>query len=87
MPSASKPGSAAGGAGGLHRLGCGGATALIKPKIIVCLGRVAACRLISPEFKVTREHGQFIEKNGVWMMGTLHPAAVLRVPRQKTGMV
>lgn len=58
-------------------------TALIKPKIIVCLGRVAACRLISPEFKVTREHGQFIEKNGVWMMGTLHPAAVLRVPAKK----
>ena len=58
-------------------------TALIKPNIIVCLGRVAACRLISPEFKVTREHGQFIEKNGVWMMGTLHPAAVLRVPAKK----
>lgn len=58
-------------------------TALIKPKIIVCLGRVAACRLISPDFKVTREHGQFVEKNGVWMMGTLHPAAVLRVPTKK----
>ena len=56
---------------------------LIRPKVIVCLGRVAACRLISPEFKVTREHGQFIEKNGVWMMGTLHPAAVLRVPAKK----
>ena len=57
--------------------------ALIRPKIIVCLGRVAACRLISPDFKVTREHGQFVEKNGVWMMGTYHPASLLRNPQQK----
>lgn len=58
-------------------------TALLKPKIIVCLGRIAACRLMSPDFKVTRQHGQFTEKNGVWMMGTFHPAALLRNPQQK----
>ena len=58
-------------------------TALLRPKIIVCLGRVAACRLIDADFKVTRQHGQFTEKNGVWMMGTLHPAAILRNPAQK----
>lgn len=58
-------------------------TALLRPRIIVCLGRVAACRLIDPDFKVTRQHGQFIQKNGVWMMGTLHPAAILRNPAQK----
>ncbi len=57
--------------------------ALIRPKIVVCLGRVAACRLISPDFKVTRQHGQFFEKGGVLMMGTLHPAALLRYPAQK----
>jgi len=56
---------------------------LLHPKIIVCLGRVAACRLIDPDFKVTREHGQFTQKGGIWMMGTLHPAAVLRDPRKK----
>lgn len=56
---------------------------LIRPAIIVCLGRIAAMRLISPDFKVTRQHGQFFEKNGVWMMGTLHPAALLRNPAQK----
>ena len=56
---------------------------LIRPRIIVCLGRVAACRIISPDFKVTRQHGEFFEKNGVWMMGTLHPAALLRNPSQK----
>lgn len=58
-------------------------TALLRPKIIVCLGRVAACRLMDPDFKVTRQHGQFMLKNGVWMMGTLHPAAILRNPAQK----
>ncbi len=58
-------------------------TALLRPKIVVCLGRVAACRIMDPEFKVTRQHGQFVQKNGVWMMGTLHPAAILRNPAQK----
>ena len=57
--------------------------ALIKPKIIVCLGRIAAMKLISPDFKVTKEHGIFFEKNGVLMMGTFHPAAILRNPLQK----
>ena len=57
--------------------------ALIRPKIIVCLGRVAACQIINKDFKVTREHGQFFERNGVLLMGTLHPAAVLRDPRKK----
>ena len=56
---------------------------LIRPKIIVCLGRISAQRLIDPAFRVTKQHGEFIEKNGVWMMGTFHPAALLRNPRQK----
>ena len=58
-------------------------TRLLKPKIIVCLGRISATRLISPDFKVTKQHGQFIEKNGTLMMGTFHPAALLRNPTQK----
>ena len=57
--------------------------AIIRPKIIVCLGRIAACRIISPDFKVTKQHGQWIERNGVYMMGTYHPASLLRNPRQK----
>lgn len=57
--------------------------ALIRPKIIVCMGRVAAISLIDPNFKVTQQHGQFIEKNGVLMMGTYHPAALLRSPSNK----
>ncbi len=56
---------------------------LIRPKIIVCMGRVAACALIDPQFKVTMMHGQFIEKKGILMMGTFHPAALLRNPNNK----
>ncbi len=57
--------------------------AQIQPKIIVCLGRVAAFRMISPDFKVTRQHGQFFEKDGILYMGMFHPAAILRNPNQK----
>lgn len=57
--------------------------ALLRPRIIVCLGRISAIRLISPNFKVTKEHGVWFEKNGVLMMGTFHPAALLRTPANK----
>ena len=56
---------------------------LLRPKIIVCLGRISAQRLIDKNFRVTKQHGQFMEKNGVWMMGTYHPASLLRNPQQK----
>lgn len=52
--------------------------ALIKPKIIVCLGRIAAKRLIDPDYRITRQHGQWIERNGVWMTAIYHPSALLR---------
>jgi len=58
-------------------------TRLIRPKIIVCLGRISAQRLISKDFKVTQQHGQFIEKGGILFMGTFHPAALLRNPNHK----
>lgn len=51
---------------------------LIRPKIIVCLGRVAAKRLINPEFRITREHGAWTLKNGIWMSAIYHPSALLR---------
>ena len=57
--------------------------ALLKPKIIVCLGRIAAMTLINEDFKITREHGQWIEKAGVWMMAMYHPSALLRDPRKR----
>lgn len=57
--------------------------ALLKPKIIVCLGRIAAMKLIKEDFKITREHGQWIEKARVWMMAMYHPSALLRDPRKR----
>ena len=57
--------------------------ALLQPKIIVCLGRIAAMRLIREDFKITKEHGQWFEKAGVQMMAIYHPAALLRDPRKR----
>ena len=52
--------------------------ALIKPKIIVCLGRIAAKKLIDPDFRITRQHGQWFKRGEFWMMATFHPSALLR---------
>ena len=52
-------------------------------KIVVCLGRIAAQRMIRADFSVTKEHGTFIEKGGIWFMGTFHPAALLRQKQNK----
>ena len=51
---------------------------LIQPKAIVCLGRIAAMRLIRPDYRITKEHGQWVEKNGIWMTAIYHPSALLR---------
>lgn len=51
---------------------------LIEPKIIVCLGRISAKALIREDFKITREHGSWIEKDGIWMTAIYHPSALLR---------
>ena len=56
---------------------------ILRPKIVVCLGRVAAQRLIREDFSVTKEHGRFYTKNGTLFMGTFHPAALLRQPQYK----
>ena len=51
---------------------------LIRPKIIVCLGRIAATKIIREDFRISREHGTWVEKNGVWMTAIYHPSALLR---------
>lgn len=56
---------------------------LIDPEFIVCLGRISACRLIDPDFRVTKQHGQWISKGKIKFMGTFHPSALLRNPTQK----
>lgn len=59
--------------------------ALINPKIIVCLGRIAAMAMIKEDFRITREHGQWYERDGRRLIATYHPSALLRDPGQKAG--
>ena len=51
---------------------------LVKPKVIVCLGRIAAKRLIDQDYRITRQHGQWVNRNGIWMTAIYHPSALLR---------
>ncbi len=51
---------------------------LLRPRIIVCLGRIAAKRLIDEDFRITREHGTWREKDGIWFTAMYHPSALLR---------
>lgn len=55
-------------------------TFLLKPRIIVCLGRIAAQRIISPDFKITRQHGTWTYRKDCSLTATYHPSAILRDP-------
>lgn len=55
----------------------------IAPKIIVCLGRIAATAFIGDDFKISRGHGKWYEWNGIKTMALYHPAALLRDPNRK----
>lgn len=55
-------------------------TLLLKPKMIVCLGRIAAQRIISPDYRITREHGTFLFRKDTWLTAVYHPSAMLRDP-------
>ena len=52
--------------------------ALVRPKIIVCLGRIAAKRMIDEAYRITRQHGTWVQKDGIWMTAIYHPSALLR---------
>lgn len=57
--------------------------ALIKPKIIVCLGAIALRYVMDRDGKITRDRGKWIERKGYNMMATFHPSAVLRDESKK----
>ncbi len=57
--------------------------ALVRPKILVSLGRVAAMRLIDPKFRITKEHGVWFDVDGMRMMAMYHPSALLRDPGKR----
>lgn len=59
----------------------------VSPKVIVCLGRIAAMRLISPEFKITRDHGKWYERGAFSMCAVYHPSALLRDESKKEDML
>ena len=56
---------------------------LVKTKIIVCLGIIAATAIIDKDFKITRQHGQWTERKGYWFIATYHPSALLRDESKK----
>ncbi len=59
--------------------------ALVKPKVIVCLGATAAQALLGPKFRVFKQRGQFIESTlSPYIMATVHPSAILRAPDDET---
>ncbi len=60
---------------------------IIRPKIIVCLGRIAAMRLISPDFRITREHGIWYKKGNFDMCAVYHPSALLRDASKREDML
>lgn len=57
--------------------------AILQPKIIVCLGRIAAMRMIRPDFRITSDHGTWTERNGVHYTALFHPSALLRDPYKR----
>lgn len=56
---------------------------LIRPKLIVCLGRIAAMQYIREDFRITKEHGQWVEIDGTKRMAMYHPSALLRDPEKR----
>lgn len=57
--------------------------ALIRPKIIVCLGATSAKYIYDPQVRITQDRGTCREHKGIWIIPTYHPAALLREPARK----
>lgn len=55
--------------------------AVIKPKIVVLLGSVAAVAVLREKISVSQEHGRVIRREGLIYFLTYHPAAALYNPR------
>jgi DNA polymerase len=59
--------------------------ALVKPNVIVALGATAAQALLGPNFRVTKQRGEFIESTlAPYVMATVHPSSILRAPDDET---
>ncbi|MGH2695214.1 MAG: UdgX family uracil-DNA binding protein [Actinomycetota bacterium] len=53
----------------------------VRPKLVVCLGATAAQAVIGRDFRVSRQRGEFVEKENMPLLSaTVHPSSVLRAP-------
>jgi DNA polymerase len=58
---------------------------VVKPAILVALGATAAQSLIGPQFRVTKQRGEFLESTlAPYVMATVHPSSILRAPDDET---
>ena len=60
---------------------------IIKPKIIVLLGRIALTNILGQDYKITASRGNWVEKKGIQYMPTWHPAALLRDETKKIDFI
>ena len=60
---------------------------IIRPKLLVCLGRISAQRLSKPDFRITREHGVWFSRGAFDMCAVYHPSALLRDPSKREDML
>lgn len=60
---------------------------IIKPKIIVCLGRIAAQVIIDKDYRITKEHGTWVSRGDYLITAVYHPALLLRDPRKNEEML
>jgi len=59
--------------------------AVVKPDVIVALGATAAQSLLGPQFRVTKQRGEFIPSTlAPYIMATVHPSSILRAPDDET---
>ena len=60
---------------------------IVKPKIIVLLGRISLQNILGAEYKITASRGKWVEKKGIHYMPTWHPAALLRDETKKIDFI
>ncbi len=51
---------------------------ILKPKMILCMGKIAIEKITGQSISITAQHGEFFEYNGIPVMPTYHPSALLR---------
>ena len=51
---------------------------ILKPKMILCMGKIAIEKITGQSIAITQKHGEFFDYNGIPVMPTYHPSALLR---------